>query len=73
MFLGLMLLILIVYIFWASVVKLFELCCKACNERVGEMISERKLQEDSFEHDLYNCISFRSLLAELQSAINLRK
>ena len=68
-----MLMVLFVYLFWASVVKLIGLCCKACSDGIGELMSEGKLSEDSYEYDFYKCISFRSMLTELQSAINLRK
>lgn len=72
-FLGLMALIAFIYIFWAFVVRTITYCIRCFNHNVAERLLKQRFIEYKYENDFYSCVDFRTLINELDSALDLKK
>ena len=63
LFVGLMILIAFLYLFWTFIVHTITHCIKRCKEDYDE---SNKHMEDSYEKDFYSCVDFHTLIEELK-------
>ena len=66
-----MVIIALVYLFWAVIVRTIRACVKRCTEEDEDL--EHKYHEENYEKDFYSCVDFRTLMDEFKLASQTQK
>jgi hypothetical protein len=69
---GIMLGIAVLYLLWAIVVRSVKYCCKLCNSSIADAL-DKEVFEENYQWDFYDCISFKTLLNEFHSCLEIIK
>lgn len=73
LFLGLMIIIAFIYLFWAFIVRTIAHCVKHCSKDEDDEDAGRKYREEHYEKDFYTCVDFRTLIDEFKMATEASK